>query len=144
MRVLYFENKTRLEIPDITNVMSVGLHKIFSLSSQIFCQNCNINTHHLWPTVCSFLTVPGFFIPGFPKLQRFQAHHELILSKMLPKLKKHLVRTSVHEKDMKQQAIYLGHFSSSFIHLCCKRPPVQNFTVSDRVKTILEARFVTE
>ncbi|XP_070763989.1 USP6 N-terminal-like protein [Enoplosus armatus] len=34
----------------------------------------------------------GFFIPGFPKLQRFQAHHELILSKMLPKLKKHLDR----------------------------------------------------
>lgn len=32
----------------------------------------------------------GFFIPGFPKLQRFQAHHERILSKMLPKLKKHL------------------------------------------------------
>ncbi|XP_070686088.1 USP6 N-terminal-like protein [Pempheris klunzingeri] len=32
----------------------------------------------------------GFFIPGFPKLHRFQAHHELILSKMLPKLKKHL------------------------------------------------------
>ncbi|XP_049431263.1 USP6 N-terminal-like protein [Epinephelus fuscoguttatus] len=32
----------------------------------------------------------GFFIPGFPKLQRFQAHHELILSKMLPRLKKHL------------------------------------------------------
>ncbi|XP_028305351.1 USP6 N-terminal-like protein [Gouania willdenowi] len=32
----------------------------------------------------------GFFIPGFPKLQRFQAHHELILSKMLPKLKKHM------------------------------------------------------
>ncbi|KAM6937562.1 uncharacterized protein FYW49_021308 [Xenentodon cancila] len=32
----------------------------------------------------------GFFIPGFPKLQRFQAHHDLILSKMLPKLKKHL------------------------------------------------------
>ncbi|XP_019749640.1 USP6 N-terminal-like protein isoform X1 [Hippocampus comes] len=32
----------------------------------------------------------GFFIPGFPKLQRFQAHHERILSKMLPKLRKHL------------------------------------------------------
>ncbi|NXN09532.1 US6NL protein, partial [Indicator maculatus] len=32
----------------------------------------------------------GFFIPGFPKLQRFQAHHEQILSKMFPKLKKHL------------------------------------------------------
>lgn len=44
--------------------------------------------------------MPGFFIPGFPKLQRFQAHHELILSKMLPKLKKHLVSTSVREKDI--------------------------------------------
>lgn len=33
----------------------------------------------------------GFFIPGFPKLHRYQAHHELILSKMLPKLKKHMV-----------------------------------------------------
>ncbi|XP_074534500.1 uncharacterized protein LOC141797023 [Halichoeres trimaculatus] len=32
----------------------------------------------------------GFFIPGFPKLHRFQAHHERILTKMLPKLKKHL------------------------------------------------------
>ncbi|XP_039665260.1 USP6 N-terminal-like protein isoform X1 [Perca fluviatilis] len=32
----------------------------------------------------------GFFIPGFPKLHRFQAHHDLVLSKMLPKLKKHL------------------------------------------------------
>ncbi|XP_064019182.1 USP6 N-terminal-like protein isoform X2 [Pogoniulus pusillus] len=32
----------------------------------------------------------GFFIPGFPKLQRFQAHHEQILSKLFPKLKKHL------------------------------------------------------
>ncbi|KAK6318632.1 hypothetical protein J4Q44_G00119230 [Coregonus suidteri] len=34
----------------------------------------------------------GFFIPGFPKLQRYQAHHEQILSKLLPKLKKHLDR----------------------------------------------------
>ncbi|XP_013916348.1 PREDICTED: USP6 N-terminal-like protein [Thamnophis sirtalis] len=32
----------------------------------------------------------GFFIPGFPKLQRFQAHHEAILNKLFPKLKKHL------------------------------------------------------
>ncbi|XP_036390528.1 USP6 N-terminal-like protein [Megalops cyprinoides] len=32
----------------------------------------------------------GFFIPGFPKLQRFQAHHDQILSKLIPKLKKHL------------------------------------------------------
>ncbi|XP_041832907.1 USP6 N-terminal-like protein isoform X2 [Melanotaenia boesemani] len=32
----------------------------------------------------------GFFIPGFPKLMRFQEHHDRILKKMLPKLKQHL------------------------------------------------------
>ncbi|KAA0723601.1 USP6 N-terminal-like protein [Triplophysa tibetana] len=32
----------------------------------------------------------GFYIPGFPKLHRFQNHHDQILSKLLPKLKKHL------------------------------------------------------
>ncbi|XP_028972773.2 USP6 N-terminal-like protein isoform X3 [Esox lucius] len=32
----------------------------------------------------------GFFIPGFPKLMRFQEHHDRILKKMLPKLKSHL------------------------------------------------------
>ncbi|XP_056134843.1 USP6 N-terminal-like protein [Lampris incognitus] len=34
----------------------------------------------------------GFFIPGFPKLQRFQTHHDQIISKLIPKLKKHLDR----------------------------------------------------
>ncbi|XP_046728993.1 USP6 N-terminal-like protein isoform X2 [Silurus meridionalis] len=32
----------------------------------------------------------GFFVPGFPKLLRFQEHHDGILKKMLPKLKQHL------------------------------------------------------
>ncbi|KAA0724233.1 USP6 N-terminal-like protein [Triplophysa tibetana] len=32
----------------------------------------------------------GFFIPGLPKLHRFQNHHDQILSKLLPKLKKHM------------------------------------------------------
>ncbi|XP_057179789.1 USP6 N-terminal-like protein isoform X2 [Triplophysa rosa] len=32
----------------------------------------------------------GFFVPGFPKLLRFQEHHDRILQKMLPKLKQHL------------------------------------------------------
>lgn len=45
----------------------------------------------LYGLLIYFFTGLGFFIPGFPKLHRFQAHHELILSKMLPKLKKHLV-----------------------------------------------------
>lgn len=40
----------------------------------------------------SALSLSGFFVPGFPKLQRFQAHHDQIISKLIPKLKKHLVR----------------------------------------------------
>ncbi|XP_028305423.1 USP6 N-terminal-like protein isoform X2 [Gouania willdenowi] len=32
----------------------------------------------------------GFFVPGFPKLIRFQDHHDRILKKMMPKLKNHL------------------------------------------------------
>ncbi|CAG9536175.1 unnamed protein product [Cercopithifilaria johnstoni] len=32
----------------------------------------------------------GFFVPGFPKLVRFQTHYEKILQKYLPRLKKHL------------------------------------------------------
>nr|DBA31390.1 TPA: hypothetical protein GDO54_007251 [Pyxicephalus adspersus] len=31
----------------------------------------------------------GFFIPGFPKLLRFQEHHDKIMKKYLPKLKQH-------------------------------------------------------
>ncbi|XP_065599807.1 USP6 N-terminal-like protein [Cyrtonyx montezumae] len=32
----------------------------------------------------------GFFIPGFPKLLRFQEHHDKILNKFLSKLKQHM------------------------------------------------------
>ncbi|XP_055367173.1 USP6 N-terminal-like protein isoform X2 [Betta splendens] len=32
----------------------------------------------------------GFFVPGFPKLMRFQEHHDRILKKTMPKLKHHL------------------------------------------------------
>uniref|UniRef100_A0A8C1XJR2 USP6 N-terminal-like protein n=1 Tax=Cyprinus carpio TaxID=7962 RepID=A0A8C1XJR2_CYPCA len=42
----------------------------------------------------------GFFVPGFPKLQRFQNHHDQILSKLLPKLKKHL------DKEQMSSGIY--------------------------------------
>ncbi|XP_061420401.1 USP6 N-terminal-like protein isoform X3 [Lethenteron reissneri] len=35
-------------------------------------------------------TMQGLFMPGFPKLLRFQEHHDRILKKLLPKLKKHL------------------------------------------------------
>ncbi|XP_051549016.1 USP6 N-terminal-like protein isoform X1 [Myxocyprinus asiaticus] len=42
----------------------------------------------------------GFFIPGFPKLLRFQSHHDQILSKLLPKLKKHM------DKEQMSTGIY--------------------------------------
>lgn len=32
----------------------------------------------------------GFFIPGFPKLRRFSAHHDYIIRKLLPKVYKHV------------------------------------------------------
>lgn len=35
------------------------------------------------------------FIPGFPKMPRFQAHHKHILGRALPKLKGHVVSTTV-------------------------------------------------
>lgn len=37
----------------------------------------------------------GFFIQGFPKLVRYQEHHDKIMNKFLPKLKKHLDRNGV-------------------------------------------------
>ena len=36
------------------------------------------------------------FMPGFPKLLRFQEHHDNILKKFLPKLKKYMVRWTLH------------------------------------------------
>ncbi|KAG9489900.1 hypothetical protein GDO78_005685 [Eleutherodactylus coqui] len=34
-------------------------------------------------------TLHGFFVPGFPKLLRFQEHHDKIMKKFMPKLKQH-------------------------------------------------------
>jgi len=42
------------------------------------------------------LLVPlGFFIPGFPKLIRFQEHHDRILKKFMSKVRKHLVSSKI-------------------------------------------------
>ncbi|XP_077025558.1 USP6 N-terminal-like protein isoform X4 [Tamandua tetradactyla] len=38
----------------------------------------------------------GFFVQGFPKLLRFQEHHEKILNKFLSKLKHHLDRQEIY------------------------------------------------
>ncbi|KAK2160400.1 hypothetical protein LSH36_134g04011 [Paralvinella palmiformis] len=38
----------------------------------------------------------GFFIPGFPKLLRFQEHHDRILNKFLKKVRKHLEKNDIY------------------------------------------------
>ncbi|KAK2842047.1 hypothetical protein Q5P01_012247 [Channa striata] len=63
----------------------------------------------------------GFFIPGFPKLQRFQTHYDLILSKMLPKLKKHL------DKEQMTTGIYTTKW---FLQCFIERTP---FTLTLRL-----------
>lgn len=37
----------------------------------------------------------GFFIPGFPKLKRFQDHHDKLLAQYLRKLKKHMDKSGI-------------------------------------------------
>lgn len=39
-----------------------------------------------------YILFSGFFIPSFPKLLRFQEHHDNILKKFHPKIRRHLVR----------------------------------------------------
>ncbi|XP_067902492.1 ecotropic viral integration site 5 protein homolog isoform X2 [Heterodontus francisci] len=63
----------------------------------------------------------GFFIPGFPKLQRFQAHHDQILSKLMPKLKKHM------DKEQMSTGIYTTKW---FLQCFIERTP---FTLTLRL-----------
>ncbi|KAL8614531.1 hypothetical protein ACOMHN_014110 [Nucella lapillus] len=41
-------------------------------------------------------TMHGFFIPGFPKLMRFQEHHDNVLKKYLPKVRRHFERHEIY------------------------------------------------
>lgn len=40
-------------------------------------------------------TMHGFFVPGFPKLHRFQNHYDKVLLKYLPRVRKHLDQTGI-------------------------------------------------
>lgn len=75
-----------------SNVKEFLIFPCFLQIKDFMCKKTTPLPQTIYGIICSHF--PGFFIPGFPKLQRFQAHHELILSKMLPKLKKHLVSMS--------------------------------------------------
>uniref|UniRef100_A0AAV2LPN6 USP6 N-terminal-like protein n=1 Tax=Knipowitschia caucasica TaxID=637954 RepID=A0AAV2LPN6_KNICA len=50
----------------------------------------------------------GFFVPGFPKLQRFQSHHDQVLNKLLPRLKRH----------MDQEQMFTGIYSTKWFMQC--------------------------
>ncbi|KAK7108253.1 USP6 N-terminal-like protein [Littorina saxatilis] len=41
-------------------------------------------------------TMHGFFIPGFPKLMRFQEHHDNVLKKYVPKVRRHFERNELY------------------------------------------------
>ncbi|CAL1528901.1 unnamed protein product [Lymnaea stagnalis] len=41
-------------------------------------------------------TMHGFFIHGFPKLLRFQEHHDNVLKKFLPKIRKHMEKNEMY------------------------------------------------
>lgn len=43
----------------------------------------------------SKIAMHGFFIHGFPKLMRFQQHHDKVMRKFLPRLKKHLDKQGI-------------------------------------------------
>lgn len=66
-----------------------------------------------------FFVFLGFFVPGFPKLMRFQEHHDRILQKMMPKLKQHLVR---QRKKHLQNMYYIQNvtlWATSLINALC-------------------------
>ncbi|XP_041352559.1 USP6 N-terminal-like protein [Gigantopelta aegis] len=41
-------------------------------------------------------TVHGFFIPGFPKLMRFQEHHDVVIKKFISKTRRHLEKNEIY------------------------------------------------
>lgn len=68
----------------------------------------------------------GFFIPGFPKLLRFQEHHDKIMKKFLSKLKQHFVSKCQREyvdQGNCSQVKFLWHliFILTFASIECHR-----------------------
>ncbi|XP_059170169.1 USP6 N-terminal-like protein isoform X2 [Physella acuta] len=41
-------------------------------------------------------TMHGFFMHGFPKLMRFQEHHDIVLKKFLPKVRRHMEKQEMY------------------------------------------------
>ena len=62
----------------------------------------------------------GFFMPGFPKLMRFQTQHEQILKKYLPKLKKHIDKHDVHTNLYSVKWFFQCFLDRVPFHLCLR------------------------
>ena len=84
-RKLYLVFPSERELYVVPKILNCAVsHNLMCLvdlklcSKMVFCK--------LW-----YLYNAGFFMPGFPKLKRFNDHHQLILRKYLPKVAKHLV-----------------------------------------------------
>lgn len=54
----------------------------------------SLNLQKLPVKTTTYFYLAGFFMHGFPKLLRFQDHHDNVLRKFLPKIRRHLVHHS--------------------------------------------------
>ncbi|OQV20514.1 USP6 N-terminal-like protein [Hypsibius exemplaris] len=62
----------------------------------------------------------GFFIPGFPKLVRFQTVHESILKKNLSKIKKHIDKHDIHTNLYSVKWFFQCFLDRVPFHLCLR------------------------
>ncbi len=84
----------------------------------LFCCECSLSERRSsWPKSRDFLVSSGFFKPGFPKLKRFNDHHEVVLRKFLPKIKKHMVSGN----HLQERKIKRGEFTRNTL----QKKPVQ-------------------
>lgn len=82
----------------------------------------------------------GFFVPGFPKLLRFQEHHDKILKKLLSRLFKNLVSVESTSFSLSIVIKQLQYFSSRrlitfpyFSLLILKNVPLFFFVIADTI-----------
>nr|XP_054368320.1 uncharacterized protein LOC123857911 [Mirounga angustirostris] len=98
------EQGGKFPYPDLHHVEVATFHQGWLLQEVGYCQGMSQIVGVLLMLLCEEVAfwalaqlmtterhvMHGFFIPGLPKLLRFQAHHSLIKAQELPKLKKHL------------------------------------------------------
>nr|CAD7570144.1 unnamed protein product [Timema californicum] len=73
-------------------------------------------------------TMHGFFIPGFPKLLRYQEHHDKIMNRFLPKLKKHLDKHGVDTGIYTLKWFFQCFLDRDEIHILCAVDCVESLT----------------